>query len=148
MIPDIDPLDLVDPERFAQSGYLHVVWTRLRAEAPVAQLAPPGFRPFWAITKHADVAEISSQPQRFSSDEEVFEDPFAFRVDRHPNRHLAFGIGEHVCLGAHLARVELETIFRHLLARLEWFEVSGPVERLRSVVNGGIKRLPLCYRLR
>jgi cytochrome P450 len=80
-------------------------------------------------------------------DEEVFADPFAFRVDRRPNRHLAFGIGEHVCLGAHVARVELETIFRHLLARLEWFEVSGPVERLSSVVNGGIKHLPLRYRL-
>jgi cholest-4-en-3-one 26-monooxygenase len=80
-------------------------------------------------------------------DEEVFEDPFAFRVDRHPNRHLAFGMGEHVCLGAHIARVELETVFRHLLARLETFELAGPVERLSSAVNGGIKRLPLRYRL-
>jgi cytochrome P450 len=80
-------------------------------------------------------------------DEEVFEDPFAFRVDRRPNRHLAFGIGEHYCMGAHVARVELETIFRHLLARLEWFEVSGPVQRLSSNVNGGLKHLPLRYRL-
>ena len=40
-------------------------------------------------------------------DEEVFEDPFAFRVDRRPNPHLAFGFGEHFCMGAHLARVEL-----------------------------------------
>jgi cytochrome P450 len=80
-------------------------------------------------------------------DEEVFADPFAFRVDRRPNRHLAFGIGEHICIGAHVARVELETIFRHLLARLESFEVTGPVERLRSAVNGGIKHLPIRYRL-
>jgi cytochrome P450 len=80
-------------------------------------------------------------------DEEVFADPFAFRVDRRPNRHLAFGIGAHVCMGAHVARVELETIFRHLLARLESFEVSGPVQRLSSTVNGGIKHLPLRYRL-
>jgi cytochrome P450 len=80
-------------------------------------------------------------------DEEVFADPFEFRVDRRPNRHLAFGIGEHVCMGAHVARVELETIFRHLLARLEAFEVSGPVERLSSSINGGIKHLPLRYRL-
>jgi cytochrome P450 len=407
LTPDIDPFDLVDPERFARNGYPHAVWTRLRAEAPVAHFAPPGYRPFWAITKHADIARISSQPMRFSNaqgimlgpadavippsemvvmldpprhrpmrklatprftpravrakradieriaveildeaatagatsecdfveriaaplpiaviawilgvpredwellfrwtnevigandpefqrpgktpgqtakharielhayfqrlleqrrsdprddlvsellraevdgaplteeqllaycelmveagnettrnaisggllafseqrgewerlrerpellptameeilrwvtpithftrtatedcevrgekirageqvalfyasanrDEEVFEDPFAFRVDRRPNRHLAFGIGEHVCIGAHLARVELETIFRHLLTRLEEFEVSGPVERLRSAVNGGIKHLPLRYRL-
>jgi cytochrome P450 len=80
-------------------------------------------------------------------DEEVFADPFVFRVDRRPNPHLAFGVGEHFCMGAHVARVELETIFRHLLRRLAWFEVSGPVERLSSAVNGGLKHLPLRYRL-
>ncbi len=80
-------------------------------------------------------------------DEDVFEDPFAFRVDRRPNPHLAFGFGEHFCMGAHAARVELETIFRHLLARLEGFEVAGPVERLNSMVNGSIKHLPLRYRM-
>ena len=81
-------------------------------------------------------------------DEEVFEAPFEFRIDRKPNRHLAFGIGEHVCLGAHLARVELETVFRHLLGRLEHFELSGEVSRLASTVNGTIKHLPLRYRMR
>ena len=76
-------------------------------------------------------------------DEEVFTDPFRFRVDRRPNHHLAFGSGSHFCMGAHLARVELEAVFRHLLARLEWFELSAPPERLNSAVNGGIKHLPL-----
>jgi cytochrome P450 len=407
MIPSIDPLDLVDPARFARRGYPHSVWTRLRAEAPVAHFAPDGYRPFWAVTKHADIVQIASQPVRFSNahgiilgpadavavpsemvvtldpprhgpmrrvasvhftpralrakasdieriaveildqaatagatdecdfveriaaplpiaviswilgvprpdwgllfrwtnevigkddpeyrrpgetpnqtirrarselhayfkrlierrrsdpqddlvseliratidgtplteeqllsycelmveagnettrnaisggllafcehrgewerlrrrpelvsdaveeilrwvspiahftrtamedcevqgakirtgeqvalfyasgnrDEEVFADPFVFRVDRRPNRHLAFGFGEHFCMGAHVARVELETIFRHLLARLESFEPSGPVERLSSAVNGGLKHLPLRYRL-
>jgi cytochrome P450 len=80
-------------------------------------------------------------------DEDVFDDPFAFRVDRHPNPHLAFGFGEHFCLGAHLARVELETIFGHLVERLESFELAGEVERLKSAVNGSIKQLPLRYRL-
>ena len=80
-------------------------------------------------------------------DEEVFVDPFAFRVDRHPNLHLSFGIGEHFCMGAHLARFELETIFRHLLTRLESFELAGQPERLSSAVNGGIKHLPLKYQL-
>ena len=407
MIPGIDPLDLVDPARFARDGYPHAVWTRLRAEAPVAHFAPPGYQAFWAVTRHADIVAISSQPVRFSSahgiilgrtgavavpsemvvtldpprhgplrrvasrrftpravqaqrahieriavelldraatgsaaaecdfveriaaplpleviawilgvprsdwgllyrwtnevigkddpefrrpgetpgqtirrargelhayfarlierrrndpqhdmvsellgariddkplteeqllaycelmveagnettrnaisggllafsehrgkweqlrthpelvpnaveeilrwvspiihfvrtatedaevhgakiragekvalffasanrDEEVFADPFAFRVDRHPNPHLAFGSGEHICLGAHVARVEIETILRLLLARLEWFEVSGPVRRLSSAVNGGLKQLPIRYRL-
>jgi cholest-4-en-3-one 26-monooxygenase len=76
-------------------------------------------------------------------DEEVFDDPFAFRIDRRPNPHLAFGFGEHFCMGAQVARVELETIFRHLLARLDAFAVVGTVERLRSITNGSIKRLPL-----
>jgi cholest-4-en-3-one 26-monooxygenase len=408
MIAGVDPLDLVDPARFARTGYPHAVWTRLRAEAPVAYFSPPGYRPFWAITKHGDIVQIASEPLRFSSahgiilgpahavavpsemvvtldpprhgpmrrvasrrftpralqalradveriaveildraaaaadaneydfveriaaplpiaviawilgvprddwellfrwtnevigkddpdyrrpgetpgqtirrargelhvyfekliarrrkepqddlvseliraridetaltgeqllaycelmveagnettrnaisggllafcehrgeweklrasaellsdaveevlrwvspithftrtaiedcqiggqtirageqvalfwasgnrDEDVFADPFAFRVDRRPNPHLAFGVGEHFCMGAHVARAELETIFRHLLARMEWFEVSGPVERLSSAVNGGLKRLPIRCRWR
>ena len=49
-------------------------------------------------------------------------------------------------MGAHLARVELETLFRHLLARLEWFELTA-AERLNSAVNGGIKHLPIRCRL-
>ena len=79
-------------------------------------------------------------------DEDVFDDPFAFRVDRNPNPHLAFGFGEHFCMGAHLARVELETIFRHLLARVDGFELAGSVDRLESAVNGSIKHLPLRHR--
>src|SRR5215468_10315792 len=66
-IPGVDPFDLVDPARFARNGYPHAVWTRLRAEAPVAHFAPPGYRPFWAVTKHADIVAVSSQPVRFSS---------------------------------------------------------------------------------
>ena len=60
-------LDLIDPERYARGGYPHDVWTRLRAEEPVAYFAPEGYEPFWAITKHADILEISKQPLRFSS---------------------------------------------------------------------------------
>jgi len=81
-------------------------------------------------------------------DEEVFADGDVFRVDRSPNPHLAFGIGEHFCLGANLARLELRVAFRHLLARLEHVELAGPVERLRSSFVGGIKRVPIRYRLR
>ena len=80
-------------------------------------------------------------------DEEVFAEPFAFRVDRRPNPHLAFGSGEHFCMGAHLARFELATVFRHLLARLGSFELAGEVERLSSAANAGLKHLPLRYRL-
>src|SRR5438445_5145580 len=63
----VDPLDLVDAERYGKRGYPHDVWTRLRAEAPLARLEPPGFEPFWAVTKHADVQYIAKDPLRFSS---------------------------------------------------------------------------------
>jgi cytochrome P450 len=81
-------------------------------------------------------------------DEEIFADPFAFRVDRDPNRHLAFGIGEHFCAGAHVARLELEVAFKSLLPRLVDLELAGPVSRLRSNLVGGIKHLPIRYKLR
>jgi cytochrome P450 len=80
-------------------------------------------------------------------DEDVFEDPFSFRVDRSPNDHFAFGIGVHFCLGANLARLELQEIFRRLVPRLEEVELAGPVERMRSSFVGGIKRMPLAIRL-
>jgi cholest-4-en-3-one 26-monooxygenase len=81
-------------------------------------------------------------------DEDVFNDPFDFRVDRRPNAHVAFGFGEHFCMGAQLARVELEIVYALLLERLESFELSGPVERLSSIINGSIKHLPIRYRMR
>jgi cholest-4-en-3-one 26-monooxygenase len=81
-------------------------------------------------------------------DEEVFPDGDAFRIDRQPNDHIAFGRGEHVCLGAHLARLELRTAFRHLLQRLEHIELAGPVDRARSSFVGGIKRAPMRWKLR
>jgi len=81
-------------------------------------------------------------------DEEVYADPFAFRVDRQPNPHLGFGVGEHVCMGAHLARLELQSLFRALVSRLEDVELAGEPARQRSSFVGGIKRLPLRWRLR
>jgi len=81
-------------------------------------------------------------------DEEVFEAPFAFRADRDPNRHLAFGIGEHFCAGAHVARLELEMAFKSLIPRLAEVEIAGPIQRLRSNLVGGVKHLPIRYRLK
>jgi cytochrome P450 len=74
-------------------------------------------------------------------DEAVFDEPFAFRIERNPNPHIAFGIGEHVCLGAHLARLELQALFRKLFERVDRIELAGPVERLQSSFISGIKHL-------
>ena len=81
-------------------------------------------------------------------DEEVFEDPFTFRIDRHPNRHVGFGVGEHFCLGAHIARLEMQVAYKYLLPRIEEIELAGPVERLHSALVGGVKKLPIRYKLR
>ena len=81
-------------------------------------------------------------------DEEIFEAPGEFRIDRNPNRHLGFGVGEHFCLGAHLARLEMEVAYKYLLPRIEDVELAGPVDRLHSSLVGGIKHLPIRYKLR
>jgi cholest-4-en-3-one 26-monooxygenase len=78
-------------------------------------------------------------------DEDVFHDPQRFDVGRSPNEHLAFGIGEHYCLGANLARLQLNTIFTELLTRLPDVEFAAPVKRLRSNFIDGIKEMPVRF---
>ena len=80
-------------------------------------------------------------------DEDVFEAPHELRLDRHPNRHLGFGIGEHFCLGAHLARMTSGSLFRELLPRLARVEPAGEPLRTASNLVPGIKHLPIRYRL-
>lgn len=77
-------------------------------------------------------------------DEEVFEAPERFDVGRSPNRHLTFGGGgPHYCLGAHLAKLEVQVLFDELLPRLDALEVTGPVERMRTNFTNAIKRMPV-----
>jgi cytochrome P450 len=81
-------------------------------------------------------------------DEEVFDAPFEFRVDRDPNPHLGFGVGEHFCLGSHLARMDLRVFFRQFVERLESIALAGPAELLHASFVGGPKHIPIRYRLR
>ena len=80
-------------------------------------------------------------------DEDVFDEPLELRLDRHPNPHLAFGIGEHFCMGAHLARKTSGAIFRELVTRLESVELTGTPERTASNLVPGFKHMPIRYRL-
>jgi cytochrome P450 len=80
-------------------------------------------------------------------DEEIFDAPDELRLDRNPNRHLAFGVGEHFCIGAHLARKTSGTLFRELVGRLESVEIAGTPERTASNLVPGFKRLPIRYRI-
>ncbi len=78
-------------------------------------------------------------------DEEIFENPDRFDVSRHPNEHLSFGIGEHFCLGASLARLELNAIFDEIVPRLRNPEFAGPVRRLRSNFINGVKEMRIRF---
>ncbi len=81
-------------------------------------------------------------------DESVFDDPFRFDVGRHPNKHLAFGFGPHFCLGAQLARLETRALFAELLPRLDGIELAGTPTSSATVFVGGLKTLPVRYRIR
>ncbi len=79
-------------------------------------------------------------------DEDLFDDPFRFDIERSPNDHIAFGGGgPHFCLGANLARMELRLIFTEILERLGDMEPNGETEYLRSNFIGGIKHMPVKY---
>lgn len=80
-------------------------------------------------------------------DEAVFDDPFRFDVGRDPNRHLSFGFGAHVCLGATLARMEARAFFAELVPRLQRVEPAGEPEWSDTTFVGGLKHLPLRYRI-
>jgi len=78
-------------------------------------------------------------------DEAIFPEPERFDITRSPNEHLAFGIGEHFCLGASFARLEMQVIFEEVFRRFPDIALDGPVERLRSNFIGGIKHLPVRF---
>ena len=81
-------------------------------------------------------------------DEDVFPDPFAFRADRRPNRHIGFGFGAHACLGVHLARIEMGIFFEELLPRIVSLELAGEPKRTVTNFVGGPKSLPVRMQLR
>ena len=81
-------------------------------------------------------------------DEEVFDAPYEFRVARDDGPHIAFGFGAHVCLGQHLARLEINALFRELLARVDHIELAGEPRYVQSTFVGGLKSLPIRYRMK
>jgi len=79
-------------------------------------------------------------------DEEVFDNPDDFNIERSPNPHYSFGYGPHFCLGAQLARTQMQALFGELLRRLEHIELAGEVRNLRSNFQRGMKYLPVRWR--
>ncbi len=80
-------------------------------------------------------------------DEAVFDQPFRFDVGRTPNKHLAFGFGAHVCLGQHLARMEMRILWETLLPRLKSVELDGTPRRMEAAFVCGPKSVPIRYEM-
>lgn len=80
-------------------------------------------------------------------DPAAFPDADSFDIGRTPNRHLTFGMGRHLCIGAALARFELLVLLTEMAARVREIQPTGPVKRLRSNLMWGVDRVPVCLKL-
>jgi cytochrome P450 len=80
-------------------------------------------------------------------DEDVFDDPFSFQVDRTPNKHVSFGYGAHICIGQHLARMEMRILWEELLPRLKSIELNGTPKRMVSSFVCGPKSVPIKFEM-
>ena len=97
-------------------------------------------------TKIAAGDKVAMYYTSANRDEAVFADPQAFDISRSPNKHLSFGIAEHFCIGAHLARLEARLFFEELLATYSSIELAGEPVRLRSNLNNALRSLPVSLR--
>lgn len=138
-------------------------WARLKAEPELLDTAIEEMLRWVSPVKHfartatAD-CELAGTPimagqsvalfyPSANRDASVFDAPGTFDAARKPNRHLAFGSGGHMCLGLFLARLEMRVLFRELLKRVAAVELAGPVHRIHANLVGGIKSLPIRYRM-
>jgi len=80
-------------------------------------------------------------------DEDVFENPDTFDIDRKPNRQIAFGNGAHLCLGQHLARMEMRILYEELLPKLKSVRLNGEAKLSESFFVNGLKTLPIAFEL-
>ncbi len=81
--------------------------------------------------------------QSGNRDADVFDEPDVFDIDRRPNKHIAFGYGPHMCIGQHLAKIELRIMFETLLPRLEAVHLAGDTKFIQTNFVGGLKNMPV-----
>ncbi|MDH6139918.1 cytochrome P450 [Kitasatospora sp. GP30] len=135
-------------------------WALLRRTGPagidsaveeILRWTTPGVHALRTATRDTEIAgvavaagdQVTLWNVSANRDEELFDHPEQFRVDRHPNRHIAFGHGRHLCLGARLARLELSALLGELLAHLDGFELTGPALFNASNFTWGVRSLPV-----
>jgi cytochrome P450 len=155
--------------RYSSAGAVHMFarrpeqWELLRRLGPggvapaaeeILRWTTPGVHALRTATRDTEIAGVPiAEGDRVTlwnvsanRDEEVFSEPDRFLVDRTPNRHVSFGHGRHLCLGARLARLELHVLLTELLARVDGFEQTGPALFNASNFTWGIKSLPVRLR--
>ncbi|MFJ5680538.1 cytochrome P450 [Streptomyces sp. NPDC093097] len=156
--------------RYSAAGAVHMFarhpdqWRLLReggsqavgpAVEEVLRWTTPGVHALRTVTRDTEIGgvpiaagdKVTLWNVSANRDEAVFADPHLFLADRRPNRHIAFGHGRHLCLGAHLARLELSALLRELAPRLDGFELAGPVVFNSSNFTWGITSIPVRLRL-
>jgi cytochrome P450 len=113
----------------------------------------PAFHNLRVVMREVEIRSQVFQPGELltlwgvsaNRDEEIFPNADKFDITRWPNEHLAFGYGEHACIGAHLARLELRIGLEEALPYLRHIEMTGPIERMRSLSVPGIKHMPVRF---
>jgi cytochrome P450 len=154
-----------DTIAFCLSGGMHALiehpdqWARLRADPSLIDPAIEEMLRWTTPGRHIvrtakENVELGGETIRageavalfFNSanrDETVFANADQFRIDRRPNPHIAFGLGQHHCIGAHLARLEMRALLKILLPRLVSVELAAPVRRTCSTMVSGVSSLPV-----
>ena len=117
------------------------------ARSSTSRAPPPRISSFAARRSSAGTRSRSSTPARTGT-KRSFPMATVSGSTASPNHHLGFGVGEHFCLGSHLARLEMDVAYRHFVPRIEEIELAGPVVRLHSSLVGGVKQLPIRYKLK
>ena len=118
----------------------------LRWTSPITHIMRTATRDFeWRGRQIHDDDFIVIWNPSANRDEEVFPDPYRFDITRTPNYHLAFGQGEHFCIGSHLARLELRLMLEAVTRRMPDIRLRGEVERLNSIQVAGIKHMPVKF---
>ena len=148
--------DFTDPD-VNWEAIPHEHFAALRMSAPVHWveqvpeardgIAPEAGTGYWAVTKHADVSAVSKDSKNWSSAENGAIIRYGREITRDPNPHQAFGgHGAHYCIGANLARLEVNLIFEALADLAPDIRQLGEPRRLRHGWINGVKDLRVAYR--
>lgn len=116
----------------------------LRWASPVKQFTRMALEPYELRGQKIEPGDrLVTLYQSANRDEEIFGDPYVFRYDRKPNKHIAFGYGPHMCIGQHLAKMELKIMLETLIPRISSIELTGERKVMQTNFVGGLKNRPL-----